>query len=259
MKQSFALLAVVALLSQTFALPFVGSVNQKQHYITQLVQVPDRGNLGVDLCPTCIQFTDQAIDVLLNIILNSGVVGTCGTLCSALATKTGSQALGAVCNILCDVVGIEEFVKLLQKADLDPIYFCELLKTCAINDNGDAKITTFSVSPSSGPQGTFRIDFGYTSMNGTGTGEIVLEVMTVDGIPVESGFIHELAQAGNYTSSFSLKAQPDPNCDPSQGPCEQWIPGDYDVKIAICNGECGSKHPHSQTYDEGMTNFTITN
>ncbi|XP_060081667.1 countin-3-like [Ylistrum balloti] len=256
MKRSFLLLAVVALLSQAFALPFDDS--RKHSFITQLAPVPDRNSLGVDLCPTCIQFTDQAIDILLNIILNSGVVGTCGEICNAVATKTGSKALGEVCVLLCDIVGIDEFVKLLQQADLDPIYFCELLKTCPINDNGDAKITTFTVTPSSGPQGQFRIDFGYTSANGTGTGEIVLEVQTVDGIPVESGFIHELANPGNYSSSFSLKAEPDPSCDPTQEPCEQWIPGDYGVKIAICNGECGSKHPHSAIYDEGMTNFTIT-
>ena len=27
---------------------------------------------------------------------------------------------------------------------------------------------------------------------------------------------------------------------------------------AVCNGECGSKHPHSQIYDEAQTTFTIT-
>ena len=42
---------------------------------------------------------------------------------------------------------------LLHRADLDPIYYCELLKTCPINDNGDCKITSFTVSPTSGPQG----------------------------------------------------------------------------------------------------------
>jgi hypothetical protein len=42
-------------------------------------------------------------------------VNKCGVLCHALAQKTGSQALGAVCDILCDVVGIKEFIKLVQK------------------------------------------------------------------------------------------------------------------------------------------------
>lgn len=32
-------------------------------------------------------------------------------------------------------------------ADLDPIYYCELLRTCAINDHGDAHITSLKVVP----------------------------------------------------------------------------------------------------------------
>ena len=48
-------------------------------------------------------------------ILEGGVAGTCGLLCNALAQKTGSQAFGDVCNVLCDIVGIKEFMKLVQK------------------------------------------------------------------------------------------------------------------------------------------------
>ena len=43
------------------------------------------------------------------------------------------------------------------RADLDPIYYCELLDVCAINDYGDARITNASVTPKSGPQGTLLI------------------------------------------------------------------------------------------------------
>ena len=39
------------------------------------------------------------------------------------------------------------------RADLDPIYYCEVIKLCPIFDNGDCKITDFEVSPKSGPQG----------------------------------------------------------------------------------------------------------
>jgi hypothetical protein len=56
--------------------------------------------------------SNQSINQLY--ILEGGVVGTCGVLCHALAQKTGSQALGAVCDILCDVVGIKEFIKLVH-------------------------------------------------------------------------------------------------------------------------------------------------
>ena len=46
-------------------------------------------------------------------------------------------------------------------------------------------------------------------------------------------FLHELAPAGTYNGQFKLKAEPDPDCDPTQGPCEQWLPGDYTVKIGM--------------------------
>lgn len=47
----------------------------------------------------------------------------------------------------------------------------------------------------------------------------------------EGGFIAEMQPAGNYSKQFNLKAEPDPDCDPTQGPCEQWLPGNYTVKI----------------------------
>lgn len=217
--------------------------------------------VGLNLCPTCVQFTEDAIDTLLNIILNTVVIGSCSELCQALAQKTGSQALGAVCDILCSIVGIEEFVKLIEKADLDPIYFCEELKTCKVNDHGDAEITNLAIAPVSGPQGSRSITFTINSHNGTGTGELILLVNTVDGIPVEDGLLMMAQNASGFPSSqsFTLKAEPDPNCDPTQDFCEQWLPGPYQLIVDICNGECGSKHPHSQLYDRQFVNFTITN
>lgn len=40
--------------------------------------------------------------------------------------------------------------------------------------------------------------------------------------------------------------------------CENWLPGVYNVTIQICNGECGSQHPHSAIYDTGKGSFTLT-
>ncbi|KAK6183703.1 hypothetical protein SNE40_011130 [Patella caerulea] len=226
--------------------------------ISTATPVPQYQKVGLDLCPTCIQFTGEAINELLNIILNLGVVGSCGKVCSALEQKTGSQALGLVCDLLCDYVGIEEFIKLIQKADLDPFYFCELIKICPIFDTGDATITQLSVTPLSGPQGPKQIAVAYTSKNGTGTGEIIVGIQTVDGLPIENGFVHDAQPAGTYPLSLTLKAEPDPNCDPSQGFCEQWLPGNYSVTVDVCNGECGSAHPNSKVYDRKTTGFIIT-
>lgn len=47
--------------------------------------------------------------------LDAGVVGTCGELCELLEEKTGSKFAGLACNLLCDYVGIKEFIKLIEE------------------------------------------------------------------------------------------------------------------------------------------------
>ena len=39
------------------------------------------------------------------------------------------------------------------RADLDPIYYCELLKACEVKDDGDATIQSLTVNPTSVPKG----------------------------------------------------------------------------------------------------------
>ena len=96
-------------------------------------------------------------------------------------------------------------------------------------------------------------------------------------------------QPGAYNATFTDTAS-DNGCDPSQDICEEWLPGNYTVDVgelaslfpgeaglhcavcffhcdpfrsssiptAICNGMCGSNHPHSQIYDTGDGQFEIT-
>jgi hypothetical protein len=97
------------------------------HHIKTSIPKPD---VRLDLCPACIKTAEESINILLNLILDTGIIGTCGTLCQALAQKTGSAALGTVCDLVCDVFGIEEFIKALDNADLDPIWYCEIAKLC---------------------------------------------------------------------------------------------------------------------------------
>ena len=47
--------------------------------------------------------------------IDAGVVGGCADLCGILANKTGSQAAGVACNLLCDIVGIKEFISIIEK------------------------------------------------------------------------------------------------------------------------------------------------
>ena len=46
-----------------------------------------------------------------------GVVGGCGELCSIVANKfaNGNQVVDTVCSLLCDIVGIKEFIKIIQE------------------------------------------------------------------------------------------------------------------------------------------------
>lgn len=50
-----------------------------------------------------------------------GVVDTCGDLCKVLADKVGNQFVGAVCTLLCDAVGIKEFVTIIDKCVFKPL------------------------------------------------------------------------------------------------------------------------------------------
>lgn len=59
---------VVALLSVHAAVP-------RKNFISR--SFPDQAavnHLGLDLCPTCVDFTDQTIDIILNIILSKAMI-----------------------------------------------------------------------------------------------------------------------------------------------------------------------------------------
>jgi len=49
--------------------------------------------------------------------------------------KTGSAILGFICTMGCDFLVLEEFVKLVNDADLDPIYYCEKINLCPSKSN----------------------------------------------------------------------------------------------------------------------------
>ncbi|KAK7504836.1 hypothetical protein BaRGS_00003864 [Batillaria attramentaria] len=204
-------------------------------------------NADINRCSVCVRFADTALMVLLNIIVNVGVIGSCEDLCDMLPQP---HPQGDVCNKLCGTVGIGDFVKSVVKANSNSIYFCELLGTCPVNDEGDAQISGLTVSPEDGPQGPRKIRFTVESKNGIGTGQLVLSVSTVDGIPNASAF--------PSSQTFTLNASPAPNCDPDKQTCEKWLPGKYTLSVDICNGECGSSEPHSAPYDHKQTTFTIT-
>ena len=105
-------------------------VRTQSSFIRQGIPSKSVGNNALDWCPDCINTFDYLIDTILNIILQVGVVDSCGELCDLVTNKTGSELLGFMCTLGCDFLGIKEFIKLVEDADPDPIYYCETINLC---------------------------------------------------------------------------------------------------------------------------------
>ncbi len=43
------------------------------------------------------------------------MIGGCSELCGILADKTNSKLAGEVCDVLCAIVGIKEFIKIINE------------------------------------------------------------------------------------------------------------------------------------------------
>lgn len=46
----------------------------------------------------------------------------------------------------------------LLRSDLDPIYYCELLRACPVKDDGDAHILSFIVKPTDVVFGKYSVE-----------------------------------------------------------------------------------------------------
>ena len=86
--------------------------------------------VGIDVCPECIEEAVTIINMLLNLVLDEGIIQSCDALCGALANKTGSEVIGDMCDVVCASLGVDEFVRLIIKEDLDPIWYCEIIDLC---------------------------------------------------------------------------------------------------------------------------------
>jgi len=205
----------------------------------------------VDLCGTCVAFADESIDILLNVILNKYIVGTCGDLCGYLPKELDK----VICNVLCDYVGIRAFIEALEAADLDPVYYCELLGQCPVVNGGAGNITSITVTPTTGPVGTqLTINIEFTITQRTSTGTVSLNIQPPG--PYESvggDYLNEGYMPGNYQMNFDVdtKGAVDQNGDP-------WPTGAYAVEIDLCSGMCGSKHPHAFLLSSITSAFTLT-
>lgn len=204
-----------------------------------------------DLCSPCVNFVGNGIQQIINVILKGGIIGGCNDLCSKAFPNNKKEE--NVCNMLCDSVGVLSFMDLVKKYSgyLDPIFFCETLKVCPVHEGGLANLDSITVSPSSGPIGTtFEIQVLFTVINQTSTGELSLTITPPHSNVFGDNMLDSGFAPGKYGVKFNLKASPTED--------EPFEAGNYQVSLQGCDGECGSKLPHTSKLFEGNTNFTIT-
>lgn len=121
----YKILVFCVLISYTLAGQL--SSNTKSKFIQRSIKTDQN---AIDWCPECVNGFDQLINAVLNVVLEYGVLGSCSDLCNLVANKTQSETIDILCTLGCSILGIKEFIKLIEDADLDPIYYCETIKLC---------------------------------------------------------------------------------------------------------------------------------
>jgi len=245
-----------------------GAAKPQQIVFTKGPQEPSDPNAA--LCNPCVQLGGQGLNILINYILNAGVIGGCGEVCGHLNTTAARNA----CDLVCDVVGIKAFIKALSNKDLDPIYFCEILHACEAGPD-DAHVDLLSVQLN--PTTIARKDVEAGSSGVTVEGVLTLNVTKHIGVGEFGVGVHGPVSGasgpigGSFILADGLKegvqnlgvklniqdTQPDPTAQPPTFPVT-WMPGSYEFRFHVCQGECGSKHPHSIDFGLKSGNFTIS-
>jgi hypothetical protein len=92
-----------------------------------------------------IDFMVDAINVYLNEWLQITLPNDCTQLCAKV-----DPAHNSTCNLMCNAYGLYEFIKVISKVDIDPIYMCQLQKQCPIQDCATpscAEIVSINLKP----------------------------------------------------------------------------------------------------------------
>ena len=208
------------------------------------------------LCEDCVDFAARTISELLQIIADVGVAGGCQKVCGLLPNVVEQDT----CKVLCDLVGIDAFVKALKDAGFDSIYYCQLLRICPVDDcDGSqshpcASVQRVTSNPEKGLSGTlFNITAFFTIDNTTGTGEIlVVTTPPYKATPIESGeVLSDGFMPGTYQLNYVL--------DTSPTSTQPFSNGVYKIQVDLCEGMCYSQKPNSKLLATGNGNFIISN
>ncbi|KYQ89742.1 component of the counting factor (CF) complex [Tieghemostelium lacteum] len=204
------------------------------------------------VCPDCVNLVGNGMNQILNYILQGGVLGSCGALCSLIPNSAGQL----VCDLACSYVGIEEFVKLISDVDPDPIYICEVTHLCPSSLTSNATIPEMAISPLNGTTGTtFSIGVAYNVTNEIGTGQIAIQVVDPTGNGFGTASLLVETPVGMYTSNFQFTATPSEQ--------ESFPSGEYQLQAFVCEGTCGTIHGDkkygNRLLAQASTNFTIVN
>lgn len=207
----------------------------------------------VETCSPCIQLSTQALAQLLNYVVKAGVGAGCADVCGVLKPKEQS-----VCQLVCGVVGIKAFSAALKHADIDPIYFCEILKACPAGPD-DAAMTlddAFASPPKvvKGSNVQFTLQLNVTKPTGVGQWAFSIAGPVSQNISGTELIADGLA-TGPQTINAGIQVQ-DVN-DDQGNPQVVWKPGDYSFEFEVCQGKCGSKHPHSKSFGTKKGTFTV--
>ena len=195
-----ALLLLLLVVSPAVFAVSVKHIETRRIEGTKSVAVPHATD-DSDICPICVSFMGQATNELINIILNAGVLGGCSDLCGQLS----NQVEATVCDLLCSYVGVDEFIKIIDDADPDPIFYCEELDLCPKSSTANATINSVDVTPKEGHKnGVFNITAIFTVTSETGTGEVGLAILPpFPGEPFGTGELIESLEPSTYEMVFN--------------------------------------------------------
>ncbi|KAF2073074.1 hypothetical protein CYY_005600 [Polysphondylium violaceum] len=210
-------------------------------------QQPTKPAVSTDLvCSPCIEFMTNSINDVFKYIVDAGVVGSCGKVCSLLPNQDEAGA----CDFLCMIVGVKGFMKIFAMEDPDPILMCNELKLCPTASNPNATINVVDV-PSSAQQGeTITIGMNYDVVTPIGTSQIAVNIQDPKGNVFGGVELLINPSVGPSPFDFQFQATPSKN--------EPFMPGVYNVQIDICYGTCGSVHKEFKTLATQYANFTLT-